>query len=270
MQGRMRRDLYHELYEVENTHWWHHHKRATVHQMVKQYSALGLHSSQKRHAISGSKISSKNKKTILDVGSGTGKILEEFMQKGWRVHGIDGEREAVLWSRKRGVNIRQSDFVNDPLPYSDDAFDVVLALDLLEHIPNDTQVLKEMERVLKPGGIAVVTVPAYQWLFNYWDEMLGHQRRYTTKSFQKIISKNLKTKHLGYYFCLFLIPALCVRLIKQVIGTENSKNQSDFEDTPIPWISIPIMNLYAKAERAMIRFLPLPFGLSVIAVLEKN
>ena len=167
MQGKMRTDLYQELYEVENTHWWHKHKRATVHQMIKKYIT--------------------NKGSVLDIGSGTGKILEELKQYGWDVSGVDGASEAVVWSKKRGITTHQVDFVKNKLPFNNDSYDLVLALDLLEHVPNDEQILQEMYRVLKPGGTAVITVPAYQWLYNYWDEMLGHQRRYSMSELKKKI-----------------------------------------------------------------------------------
>lgn len=249
MQGKMRHDLYVELYEVENTHWWHRHKRTTVHQMIATYVKKGK---------------------ALDIGSGTGKILEELKERGWEAEGIDGAMEAVQWSKKRGITIKKADFVKHKMPYADNTFDLVMALDLLEHVPNDGEVLREMHRVTKPGGNAVVTVPAYQWMFNYWDEILGHQRRYTVALMKrKAMEADWNIKYSSYYFCLFLIPAMIVRFFKSM-DMNNQKPQSDFQTTPIPWVSIPLMNIYAKFERWLLKYLSLPFGLSVIIVLKKR
>lgn len=250
MQGEMRSDLYQELYEVENTHWWHQHKRATVHQMIIKYTS--------------------KKGKVLDIGSGTGKILEELKAKGWQVEGIDGAKEAVVWSQKRGLKITQSDFVKDKLLFTDNSFDLVISLDLLEHLPNDREMLSEMYRIVKLGGIAVITVPAYQCLFDYWDKMLGHQRRYDLNSLKNLtLQAGWHIEFASFYFCLFLIPAVIVRLIKKIIGQKQNP-ESDFKTTPMAWISIPVMNLYAKIERWIIFRKPLSFGLSIVLVLKKN
>ncbi len=249
MQGKMRSDLYRELYEVENTHWWHLHKRATVHQMIAKYIP--------------------QKGRVLDIGSGTGKILEELKVKGWQVEGIDGAPEAVEWSQKRGIPIKQTDFVKDRLPYENKYFDLVLALDLLEHLPNDKEVLSEMYRITKSGGIAVFTVPAYQWLFDYWDQMLGHQRRYSIIKLKKMArDSGWEIKFSSYYFCLFFIPAVPVRFFKKVFS-KHKTIESDFKTTPIAWLSVPVMNIYAKIERWFLKLTTLPFGLSIILVLKK-
>ena len=248
MQGKMRQDLYQELYEVENHHWWHHHKRATIHQFIRQFSNPGR---------------------VLDVGAGTGKILEELKSLGWEVMGVDGEEEAAEWSARRGIHVKQTDLTK-PLPFDSDTFDLVLALDILEHVSDDSALLSEMRRVVKPEGRVMVSVPAYQWLFNYWDEMLGHKRRYTAPLLRSVCSQSgVLPLYLGYYFCLFLIPAALVRFVKNKLGNTR-EGTSDFQTTPLASITVPIMNLYARFERWCLKRTRLPFGLSVFLVGTKS
>lgn len=249
MQGKMRFDLYQQLYEVENTHWWHQHKRQVVHQLIDKY------------------LPQKGK--VLDVGCGTGKILEELKAKKWQVFGIDGNKEAIKWSAKRGIKIKKADFNKDKIPFEDNSFDLVLALDLLEHLPNESNLLRQIKRVLKKDGFFICTVPAYPKLFSYWDKMLGHQRRYTKKSLREVLEKNhFKVKNISYYFALHLFPTVLVRSLKK--QNQKSQQKSDFLDIPLKPISVPVINLYNKIELSILKKTNLPFGLSIISISQKN
>ncbi len=243
----MRQDLYSELYQVENDHWWHQHKRKLVCQLISKY------------------ISQTGR--VLDVGAGAGKLLQELNQIGWQVEGVDGEQEAVKWAKKRGVSIKSHD-LNKKLPFRSNSFDLVISLDVLEHIKKDKQLLLEIKRVVRPGGFILVTVPAYQWLYSYWDKMLGHFRRYSKKEIKKL-GKQVKLKmiFLSFYSSFYLLPAALIRLIK---SKNNNQAVSDFQTTPIPFISIPILNFFGMIERLLVRFFKLPFGMSLICVFQKN
>ena len=231
----MRQDLYQELYWVENNHWWHNHKRRLILQLVSKYSTeIG---------------------TVVDIGAGTAKLLSELKQKGWKVTGIDGELEAVKWAKKRGVTIKHHN-LNSRLPFDANSFDLVISLDVLEHVKNDKQLLIEMKRVVKPGGIILITVPAHQWLYSYWDKMLGHFRRYAKGDLIKLCRQvKLRLVLLSFYSSFFLLPAIFVRLFK----SQNKKQEvSDFQTTPLPFISIPILNFFGKIERLLIKLIKLP------------
>lgn len=248
MQGKMRHDLYQELFRVENQHWWHLHKRLVIHQFIEKYVTRGR---------------------VLDVGAGTGKILSELKLKGWQVIGVDGEKEAIFFSKKRDVPVKLVDLEKGKLLFKRNHFDLVLVLDILEHLKDDGGILKEIKRVIKVNGLVLITVPAYCWLFSYWDKMLGHQRRYSKTLLEKKLKKaGLEVIYLGYFFSLFLFPALLVRLVKTFLG--NKKHQvSDFQTTPFRSISLPIIKVYGKIERELLHFLKLPFGLSILCVAQK-
>lgn len=249
MQGKMRKDLYKELFEVENYHWWHDHKRKVVHQMIKKYAQKGR---------------------VLDLGVGTGKILAELKAKGWQVSGVEGEKEALTWSKKRGITLKLLDIESQRLPFVKESFDLVLGLDVLEHVVNEKSVLAEIKRVLKPNGVLILTLPAYQWLFSYWDKMLGHQRRYTASTLRKKLAQaGLTIEHISYYCSLFLLPAVLVRIYKSLF-TRQKQAVSDFKTTPLAYVSVPLLTLYTSLERKLLNFTSLPFGLSVIGVAYKK
>jgi len=242
----MRKDLYKELFEVEDKHWWHDHKRRVIHQMIDKFVQRG---------------------EVLDIGAGTGKILSELKDKGWQVTGIDGEKEAIKWSQKRGIKIQQVN-IEKRLGFDRNSFELVLALDVIEHLEKDKKMLGEINRILKPKGVAVITVPAYQWLFNYWDEMLRHKRRYAIKSFKEIVDLNQFAIEYLSYFSMFIFPiAVIVRLIKKMLGKTET---SDFQTTPLSLISIPVIKFFNYIERVLLSIISLPFGLSVICVIRKK
>ena len=248
MKGKMHQDLYRELFEVENSHWWHHHKRGVVHQMIRKFTRKGR---------------------VLDVGTGTGKILEELQRKGWEVTGVDGEKEAIIWCKKRGVIVKQADINKEKLPFAAAKFDLVLMLDVLEHISDEQGIIKEIKRALKPGGVLIVTVPAYQWLYSYWDKMMGHERRYSCGSLKKLMANNgFNILYLSYFSCLVLFPAILVRFFKSLFKVKEEPI-SDFQTLPLKLISEPILRSYVFLEQILLKFVKLPFGLSLILVARK-
>ena len=156
----MQKKLIVEMFEQEKTYWWHRAKRYTVQNIL----AAASHSRQLM---------------LLDIGCGTGQLMEELKKFG-TVYGVDISRDALSFCKKRGLtNLSQATLGKTKLPFKDKTFDAVFCLDVLEHIDEWEKSLLELKRVLKPQGFLIVTVPAYQFFFSYWDKMLGHKRRYT-------------------------------------------------------------------------------------------
>ncbi|MCL4397629.1 class I SAM-dependent methyltransferase [Patescibacteria group bacterium] len=235
----MREDLYPEMYRQEKTYWWHVAKR----QLVKRF-------------LQGKK--------ILDVGCGTGSMLSELKESGYDAYGLDGSREALVFCRKRGLEkVKAADF-EKPLPYPAGTFDTVLCLDVLEHVEHDDKLLSGIYELLQDGGRLILTVPAYQFLWTYWDEMLGHKRRYTLGQARKLVANSgLRVEKATYFFCPHS-PAFIIRLIKSRLG---GRQESDFVELP------PAVNnflLFAAAvERFLLRFINMPFGVSILIVAKK-
>ena len=116
-------------------------------------------------------------RAILDMGCGTGTMLGHLRRFG-DAQGVDADEQAVGFCRSRGEE-RVQLLESETLPFSDDSFDLVTALDVLEHIEDDRAALREIARVLRPGGTFLATVPAYGWMWGAQDEISHHFRRYT-------------------------------------------------------------------------------------------
>ncbi len=241
----MRPDLYPELFRVEDNHWWHRHKRLVVHQLISQFAA------------------STGK--VIDIGAGTAKILAELKQTGWQATGVDSEPKAISLARRRGVKLILADLAK-PLPFDADKFDLILCLDVLEHLENDQQMVREIKRVVKSDGLVIISVPAYPWLFSYWDKMLGHQRRYSKTTLNQLIkASGLTNRYLGFFGFFWLAPAILIRYLK----SKSKQPKSDFLTTPLPWLTLPILKLLSTIESRLLKITKLPWGLSLLCVCRK-
>jgi len=240
----MRKDLYKDLYTKEETHWWHRSKRRFVKQFITTYAE-------------------KKSNSILDIGCGTGKNMEELALYG-DIWGIDTSSDALSFCKKRGLTHIKKGRA-ERLPFKNNTFDIVCALDVLEHV-DDKVVVKEVKRVLKESGFIVITVPAYNWLWSKWDEILHHKRRYTKKSLEKVLkNEGLYILRNTYIHSLLLIPLYIIRKIKQL---QSNAYSSDFR------ISNSIINktLFAlsKLEQRWINRYDMPFGTSVLCIAQKK
>jgi SAM-dependent methyltransferase len=101
---------------------------------------------------------------------------------------LDISTRAVESLKKLGAHAEVSDLCRK-LPYKAEYFDFVSAFELLEHLPNDCEVIKELHRVLKKDGICAISVPLHQSWFNKYDEIVGHQRRYEPELFDVFFRK---------------------------------------------------------------------------------
>ena len=159
----MRSDLYPQLYSQEEYYWWHRAKHAAVKQFLFRQSNL----------------------RILDIGCGTGKLLQDLSQFG-SVWGVDSNAQAIAFCRKRGLKrVYLQELPHIKLKQK---FDYITCLDVLEHVADDTAALKNIYSLLNPRGCLILTVPAYPWLFSYWDKILGHYRRYTPFQLKQVLA----------------------------------------------------------------------------------
>lgn len=247
----MRVDLYKDLYQKESYYWWHVGKRRLVVSLIKEYVL--------------SKKPEKKKLKILDVGCGSGKLMDDLKDFG-RVSGVDSSKKALTFCEQRGLrNIYRAD-ISDKLPFPEETFDLALLLDVLEHTEDDGKVLRNLERVLMKEGFLILTVPAYQTLFSYWDKMLGHKRRYNKNDLSRKLKKNgYQVLKMSYFNSFILAPAVFFRLFKSRLS--KSKLSSDFVNLPSVFNSLLLY--LSDLERKILKFLNIPFGLSII-VLAKN
>jgi SAM-dependent methyltransferase len=201
---------------------------------------------------------------LLDAGCGSGRTLDELARYG-RVSGIDLSPEAVAAARHRGHDDVHVAAV-EALPFPDATFDVVTCLDVVEHTPDDRASLAELRRVTRPGGLLVVTVPAYQALWSWHDEFNLHFRRYDGASLRAA------TRAAGWdlvrdthFNGLLLAPAAAVRLVQR---RRPAPAHSDLDLTPRLLNGLLELPLRLEA-RLLAAGGRLPAGLSLLAVLRR-
>ena len=242
---------YEVMFEVEDYHWWFVGRRAIVFSQIED--ALGARASS----------GARPELRVLDIGCGAGATMDHLKRYG-QPHGIDLSQLPLNFSRKRGHQRVMRASATD-LPFDSESFDLVTALDVVEHLEDDVKGLAEIRRVLKPGAPAVIFVPAFQSLWGPNDVQSGHQRRYRLDQLRVAVEKaGLSVERISYANFAMFIPIWVGRKILTLLGRdEQAENR----------INHPIINnLLAKifsSEVGWLRKHPLPFGVSIICVARK-
>jgi SAM-dependent methyltransferase len=240
---------YRVMFEIEDAHWWYRGLRALVQQMLARYAPRPA--------------------TILDAGCGTGANLQLFQSYG-RAIGIDISEQAIEFCRARGIPPERAFLASlTELPFKDGVFDLAFSFDVVCNIPEDTQALSELARVLKPGGRLIMQLPAYQWLWSTHDVAVGHQRRYSSKELRsKVRRAGMENERITHTNALFLPLAVAGRLVRRR-GLNSNTVQSDLA-TPLPaWINQWLASM-VTAEMHSIAHVDVPVGLSILVVARKK
>lgn len=241
----MQKYLYQDLYHLEDKHWWHINKRELVDLFIK--------------------CNFQGKKgKILDVGCGTGKNIESFSQLG-ECWGIDTSSEAIAFCKKRGIKKAIKGSI-EKIPFPKQSFNIITALDVLEHV-DDSKSLKEIYRVLDKKGVIIITVPAFTQLWSRWDEVLHHKRRYTKKSLQRILQNNkFRVVKISYAYSFLILPVFIIRLIKNFFFKNHYPSDFKLSNRLINFL----MKQLCKFEKIFIIHSNIPIGTSLVAVACKN
>lgn len=204
---------------------------------------------------------------ILDFGCGSGLFVEELAQAGFDSYGIDISSEAIKFGQLRGIkNLSVID--SHKIDFPNNTFDAVLTLDVLEHLEDTEWALAEMERVLKPGGVVVVMVPAYMFLWGVQDEVAHHYRRYTWKLLSSEIRRatSLSIIRHSYFNTILFTPIALVRLLSRLFRIRGRESDFDLNSPLLNKILFGIFNF----ERKLLKKMNFPLGVSVLAVLRKG
>ena len=211
---------------------------------------------------------------ILDAGCGTGANLEwlsRYAGQG-RIVGIDVISDALNYCRKRQHEELAQASVTD-LPFADSVFDLVTSFDVLVQLPKeeDELAIREMYRVLRPGGIVFVRVAAYEWMASDHDKALATHRRYTLKTLtEKMRGAGFKILRTTYANSILLPVAALRRLVLKRIGLSERGSDVKPLSPKLQWLN----GALASVLKSEARFLKRPqsklsAGLSAICIAEK-
>jgi SAM-dependent methyltransferase len=249
-----------KMFELEDTYWWFVARRELVRQLLARFLPAS------RGPVGGRAPAGGRPPVILDVGCGTGATLKTIEDMGIAV-GMDRSREAVGYCRLRDLR-RLLLATAEALPVASESAEALLALDLLEHVADDGAAVREFARVLRPGGVLLVTVPAYPALWSEHDEALDHLRRYRASRLRSILARaGLRIERLSPVITSLLVPIAGLRLVQRVLPKKRGVAQTAFivPPRPVNWLLTALLRL----ERRWLSRFDLPAGVSLMAVARK-
>jgi SAM-dependent methyltransferase len=233
--------------EVEATHWWFVARRRLLATLI---------------AGAGVPVTAG----VLDVGTGTGTNLRLLGELGFsRRRGLDSSDDAIRWCAEKGLGeVVKGDLGS--LPFDDGEFGLVLATDVIEHVEDDVRAVGEIRRVLRPGGTAIFTVPAFRSLWGLQDDVARHKRRYRKSEFLDVVRRGGLACRDGFYFNYLLFGPIWIgrRAIKAFRIPLESENQ----------VNTPALNRLLTwiftLDVASAAFMRPPFGVSIAAVATRD
>ncbi|MED5331075.1 MAG: class I SAM-dependent methyltransferase [Planctomycetota bacterium] len=242
------------MFEIEETHWWYRGRRSLVRH------ALDTHVLPNRGG-------GEEALEILDVACATGMSFR-FLNDYGNIRGVDISEETIEYCGRRGIDrIVRADAVH--LPFGEESFDVVLALDAFEHFDDDKLAMSESYRVLRPGGVLVVTVPAFMILWSPHDDAYHHKRRYRRPQLRKrLLAAGFDVERMSYSTMSLFPPVLALRTLRRLVVKEETEVASDFA-LSFPRPIEALADFVTRLELAVERKVDLPFGVSLFGVVRK-
>lgn len=241
----MNDEVYEEMYRVEGHHWWFGAKHKIVRSLLARYMPP----------------TPTHKPRVIDIGCGCGYLLS-LIKDEYDAVGFDASSQAVEFSKKRGVKVEVA-FLPDQVPEPDESADVIMFLDVLEHLKDDHACFERATKLLKPGGIAICTVPAYPWLWTKRDEFHQHFRRYTKRAFKSLMNiDGMKSEFVTHMNAVLFPAAVAERVMRKFVPLKEGHGDLKVPAAPI---NVAFRESYA-AERVLLGRVPIPFGLSLVSV----
>jgi SAM-dependent methyltransferase len=247
--------VYQEFLELEQTHWWFRGRRAIFIALLDRY--MGRRDDGRR--------------LLMDLGCGVGGMLEPMAAYG-RVIGTDVTLKGLEHCARR----RFSRLVacNGPHGcFADASLDCVTAFDALEHIQDDRAALREIFRMLKPGGILIASGPAYQFLYAQQDRITHHMRRYTLGGMRGKVREAgfdvLKASYINVILFPMILPAVLLLKLWQALRKPDDASAGSNVGIPIPtWTHDALTGIFASEAR-LLRWFSAPAGHSLVVVARK-
>lgn len=241
----MEPQLYLQFSALEDEHWWFVARRIILNRAI-------------------SKLALPEDAEILEAGCGTGGNLPMLRRHG-RVYAMELNEVARSLASDRGLAKIQPGRLPDDIPFASRSFDLIVLLDVLEHLDEDVASLRALRSRLKPDGWLLVTVPAYAFLWSQHDVANHHKRRYVMRGLRRVVKRAGYDVRYVSYFNTVLFPLVAgIRLLQNWFGGGKGEDLT----MPSKLVNRVLTALFAS-ERFLIGRFSLPFGVSLLLLAKK-
>ncbi len=257
----MEPEAYRQFADLEENHFWFRGRRKIFFAILNKLLASKLQAAEKEKAPL----------EILEIGCGAGNLLRRLTHFG-RTKGVELNQDLATLCQERSERPTLcANAYNLPLP--DQSQDLVCLFDTIEHIPDEAKALSEIYRVLKPGGLVIFSVPAYQFLYSNNDRVAHHCRRYTKGRLQKALKEASLTPIKATYFNAFLFPlilpaVLFTKVKDKILGVKNPDHTNLSVKIPKP-LNETLAGIMGS-EASLLPRINFPCGHSLIVVGKKQ
>lgn len=242
----MNPDVYASAAQAEESHWWFRARRSILRAVLDKFFR-----------------GQPGPREILEVGCGNGGNLALLASYG-NVYAVELDQGARSRAAARGLARVEAGNLPRALPFPGRRFDLIAALDVIEHVEEDGDSVRSLGERLKPGGLLLLTVPANPWLWGRLDEVSHHVRRYTRDGLLSLLRTNgFAVRHCSYFNTL-LFPAA----IAQIKLAQLARPRAYDPVRVPPWPLNGALESVFALERLLLPRFSLPFGLSLIAVAQ--
>ena len=240
----MQEDIYIRHIKNQKKHWWFSVRRNIIDKVLYKYL--------------------KNKKLMLDYGAGSGTNIDVLARYGL-VDVYEKNYKTYFYLKQKYKNQKKINILKKK-ELIKKKYDCILLADVLEHIKYDKKILFLLSKKLKRGGIIIITVPAFNFLFSQKDIDLRHYRRYELFKFKKILNKDFNLLRVTYFNFLLFIPISFLIILFKMIKFNYIKST---EKTPNYLIN-KLFYLIFNLETKLLEYFDFPFGLSILGIGEKK
>tara|TARA_B100000427_G_C15402443_1_gene548281 strand:+ start:199 stop:939 length:741 start_codon:yes stop_codon:yes gene_type:complete len=243
----MENKIFQKMLKLESSHWWFVARRKIIQKAINN---LDLPRNIR----------------ILDAGCGNGDNLSLLSTFGDLV-AFEKNEYALKTAKSKKIGEIYKAELPDKLPNTVKTnFDLIVLLDVLEHIDDDSKSLTTVRKLMNNKGIILITVPAFQWLWSEHDVIHHHKRRYSKSELrEKLDSSGFRIKYISYFNTL-LFPFALVERIGQKIFSPSNPEILELPNNKINFLLEKIFSL----EAIFMNKISLPFGLSLVAIAEKK
>lgn len=237
-----------KYYELEKDQWWCTTRRELIVGFIQPYPKSSR---------------------IFEIGCAGGYLLQALQEKGFRdVSGIDVSNEAISLCRAKGLDVRLGDGKN--AGFSGQSFDVIVASDVLEHIRDDETAIRSWSHMLKPGGVLICFVPAFQFLWSGHDVVNQHQRRYGAKQLISLAEgAGFRVDRASFWNFFLFFPTAVVRGLERIARRGAVQPKDQFYAFGGGFLNTLLICLLRFENKLILWGMRFPVGVSFFVVAKK-